>query len=971
MFSFEWLCAWTFALLSFGSFAQSQLLTHYTVNNGLTSNTVYRCLQDARGFMWFATESGVTRYDGYYFDRFTVKDGLSDNEVLNLFEDTSGRIWFLTLNGKLSFYQDGIIHNQTSDPWLQFGFNGMGIQNMFEDDSGNLWFSYFGNRVVRFSKNGAQKIFDLPVFVRQGKGCVNCGNNSTLFLYNQDHSELFLNFNVFVLKHNKFTDNFDRINENKGIMRSAFFYENKHTGVYINGELELVLTKGGIDSVVTNVNSEAFWSMRDSKGDYYYSLFDGNTWCIHNGVKKRLSSFDGLSANYLYEDSSKNLWVCSRSGIYIYSDEARSVGFWDEPYGFAKSKILCLLMDKDGSCLAGMYKNYLYSINDTAITKVKVWDETDDHMRIKRIMWFGDSLLMATRSGIILRNPSGKISKMKINVTSKYYGLGSVNDFARDAYGMLWIATSVGLLRADPKFPIGEGNMNLKYWYLRTSAVFADSKNNIWFANINGLQRAKIENNLEEATQTYLNDRIIEIGETTSQLVVALSENGGLFLCNEAGVVANVPIDACCKDMVVRENNVWIATTRGIYFFQLDENGQVLSKDNYGFSDGLPSLEVTALEIQGDEIYAGTSGGVAILLMKHYTQNAKINMVYTRSVSGTWCCSPMDIDYLNNNLTIDFSAVIQQQQEFVECRYRFDHDDVWKPISGRRLELTQLPYGEHSIIIAARYADGQWVEAQPVFFRVLPPFWYRWWYIAFVSALFIAVIWVVIYMASRRRLMKLEKQLAINQERTRIAADLHDDIGADLTRISLNAEILKQTITSNQQTTLANKIIAQSSDLRLKADQIIWALNPSYDNTFDLLANIKSHANVFLENTSVWFEINHLSSFNTPLSALQRRTIFIITKELINNTIKHAEATKITISVEEKVNIQVWTYTDNGKGCSPEVFFGTLRNGVRNIQKRLHEVDGYLAFEPNEQCAFRVLIHLPLQPIIFTPVEKP
>jgi signal transduction histidine kinase/ligand-binding sensor domain-containing protein len=921
--------------------------------------------------MWFATESGVTRYDGYYFDRFTVKDGLPDNEVLNIFEDSSGRIWFLTLNGRLSFYHNGVIHNQSTDPWLQFGFDGMGIQNMFEDDLGNLWISHFGNRVVRFSKNGNQKIFDLPNYEPKGLGCVDCGNNSTLFLYNEDHSELFLYFNVFVLKYNKLTDNFEMLRENKGIMRSAFFYENKHTSIYINGEKELVLASGMHDSVITNVNDEAYWAMRDSRGDFYYALFDGNTWCVHHGVKKKLASFDGLNVNFLFEDSSNNLWICSRSGIYLYTDEARNIAFWNEPYGFDKAKILCMLMDKKGSCLAGMYDNYLYAINDTAVTKEKIWDETNDHVRIKRMMWCGDSLLLATRNGVFVRLPNGTVSKMNINVYSKDHRLGSVNDFTRDAFGMLWIATSVGLLRTNPLSNGGERKVDLTNWYLRTSSVYADSKNNLWFSNINGFHRLKIENNQQGPAQTYFNERILEIGETTDQLAVALSETGGLFLCNEMGIVSNIPIEACTKDMVVRENSIWVATNSGIYFFQLDKNGQVLVMDHFGFSDGLPSLEVTALEVYDDKIYAGTSGGIAILRMRHYYQQEQINLVYTRSVSGTWCCSPLEIDYLNNNITIDFSAVVQQQQEFVECRYRFDYEELWKPISGRRLELTQLPYGEHSIIIAARYADGQWVEAQPVVFRVLPPFWYRWWFIALVSIAFFALVWIVIYMASRRRFMKLEQQVAINQERTRIAADLHDDIGADLTRISLNAEILKQSIASPQQTTLANKIIAQSSDLRLKADQIIWALNPSYDNTFDLIANIKSYANVFLENTQVHFEINHLSSSNIRLSALQRRTIFIITKELINNTIKHAEASKISIVVEEQLNGQLWTYTDNGKGCSPEVFFGTLRNGVRNMQKRLGEVDGFLAFEPDEQFAFRVLIHMPLQPIIFAPDNKP
>jgi len=120
---------------------QSKGLRNFTVRDGLSSDVVYRCTQDREGFMWFATQNGVCRYDGFNYDIFTIEDGLTDNEVLNVKQDSKDRVWFLTLNGRLCFYLHGVIHNASNDPWLaKLNFNGPRCQDFYEDMQGRLWF---------------------------------------------------------------------------------------------------------------------------------------------------------------------------------------------------------------------------------------------------------------------------------------------------------------------------------------------------------------------------------------------------------------------------------------------------------------------------------------------------------------------------------------------------------------------------------------------------------------------------------------------------------------------------------------------------------------------------------------------------------------------------------------------------------------------------------------------------------------
>src|SRR5690348_13662909 len=77
---------------------------HFTTDDGLPSSETYRVLQDKKGYIWIATDRGVSRFDGYSFQSFSMKEGLPDNSVLNIFEDDKGRIWFVPISLKLAYW---------------------------------------------------------------------------------------------------------------------------------------------------------------------------------------------------------------------------------------------------------------------------------------------------------------------------------------------------------------------------------------------------------------------------------------------------------------------------------------------------------------------------------------------------------------------------------------------------------------------------------------------------------------------------------------------------------------------------------------------------------------------------------------------------------------------------------------------------------------------------------------------------
>ena len=147
-----------FIILSIFSNAQTFNYTHYTTDDGLASSNIYAAYQDSKKFIWFASEGGVNRFDGYTFDLFTTENGLADNDVLKIFEDSFGRIWFLSISGHLSFYLNGEIHNEKTDSFLKNSYNGSGFFYAFEDSKKRIWFCSYNACVSMLERNKFVKI---------------------------------------------------------------------------------------------------------------------------------------------------------------------------------------------------------------------------------------------------------------------------------------------------------------------------------------------------------------------------------------------------------------------------------------------------------------------------------------------------------------------------------------------------------------------------------------------------------------------------------------------------------------------------------------------------------------------------------------------------------------------------------------------------------------------------------------------
>jgi signal transduction histidine kinase len=228
----------------------------------------------------------------------------------------------------------------------------------------------------------------------------------------------------------------------------------------------------------------------------------------------------------------------------------------------------------------------------------------------------------------------------------------------------------------------------------------------------------------------------------------------------------------------------------------------------------------------------------------------------------------------------------------------------------------------------------------------------------------------------------LDRQLMLERERTRISQDMHDDVGASLTRISILSELAKNRAETDRETKQwLEQITTTSRNVMEEMSQIIWALNPKNDTLEGLIAYIRRFANEYLEPTSIHcaFELPEIMP-KLPLSVEVRRNIYLVVREVLHNVVKHSGATKVIISLQphppaprpvrqagsppvegERYAAFILTIRDNGKGFDlANVEFPG--NGLNNMKKRMADIGGefFIITSPGEGTEIKLFVS-PLQ----------
>ena len=283
-------------------------------------------------------------------------------------------------------------------------------------------------------------------------------------------------------------------------------------------------------------------------------------------------------------------------------------------------------------------------------------------------------------------------------------------------------------------------------------------------------------------------------------------------------------------------------------------------------------------------------------------------------------------------------------------------DEDWTPPSdSRSVHYLSLAPGNYNLAIRAVSPEGLTSPPARVRFQIAPPVWQRWWFLLAVAAAGVSLI--AVWHRSR-----LERHLAIERVRSRIATDLHDDIGASLSRIAMTTEVLKIAPSDahpDSTSRLLGEIADTARSLVEDMSDIVWSIDPRRDTLGDLVARLRAFGFGVLEPHGIrWTFEAPEDALSRRLSPDQRRQLYLILKEALNNIARHSRAANATVRIGLDGRSLRGEIDDDGCGYRPD---GPQGLGIHSMRERAELLGGELDIKARPAGGTRVSLRFPLR----------
>ncbi len=958
----------------------------WDVEDGLPQNSITAILQTSDGYLWLGTPGGLVRFDGTRFVVYGFSDGLPGLHIRTLFQDRQGALWVGTASG-LSRYAHGVFTNFTS----KNGLAGDTINSIAEDSDGALWVG----TVTGLSCGGAAG------FETIGEDCGLTSPYMRAGLLDQAGTLWITAFKLGLMRWDGRRFAAALAPAQTQDVRPGSLALDSHGRVWAGGEgqvlclgqnsIRVIGSTNGLPSAritcVTVARDGTVWMGTADQGLYY--LPGGGSAAVHQ-VRK----LPGKSVQAILEDQAGNLWVGTRSEglIRLKPGKIVTLQITDakteiEPFSLAE-------FPKDvfwvGTLGRGLYRLGGDRLEQASPDRPPVYVTAIATTRDGSVWWGEGAVLRQWKEGRVVVS-YGEESWLADDV---------VQALCADRQEGLWVGSHRGRLML-----LRQGQFTAVETGLAPSAVTALTQQRdgtLWVGSYGaGLARLKDGKRTLYGRAEGLASPIIRSVFLDSEETLWIgTEGGGLSRLRAHCLHTFTAAQGVADDTVVQVledefGYLWLGTYRGIYRVsrrQLDDlaAGRVRQVESRLFdqSDGLPSPRCkggfgTCLRALNGSLWFCTDRDVVIINpaqgAEHYPPPRVVLeevQVGNRAkpVALSWPLpaetEPIRIPPGSRVVEFCYTALNFACPERLRFHYRLEgFDSDWVEVGARRVaSYAYLPPGKYHFRVAARSGNEVWSAAEAsVALAVVPYFWQTWWFrLAFAAAFIAGVIALVRYLSFRRLQKQLhlaEQQAALQRERARIAKDIHDDLGANLSQIALLTG-MRQPEQARQEnvTELLSTISATAVQSINALDEIVWAVNPRNDTLSHLIEYTAQFALDYLRLAGIRcrFELPDIYPAR-ELSTDIRHNLFLAAKEALTNVVKHSGASEVRFRVNLDASALELMIEDNGCGFDPD---GAPAdgNGLQNLRQRLVAIQGECRIESRPGAGTRVVLRLAWAP---------
>lgn len=976
------------------AYAQQLSIRHYDVSNGLAHSHVSAMYQDSRGYLWLGTWEGLSRFDGYHFVNYTQRDGLDDPIINAITQDRQGRLWVATNGGGVARLIDDLptsnsVQSRAGQKFISFRIGDSLLSNRVNaflfDSQNNIWCATDGGLYRAANGHSGDLKFEMIVPYQGEKSMVAFADRQGRLWFGIE-KELIEIVQDRIIKYGP-EDEVGR-HEIKSIV------EDSQGRLLVANErevFELRAPAGGPDRGRWQRWPLTFKSdqginvlLNDSDGVLWVGTWNGLI-KYRDGKQSLYTNAQGLSDNTissLAKDRDDNLWigtvgggVCKLAGEFIVS--------FTRTEGLPNQDVRKIIEDRQGHIYASIANGGLVQIVEGKAlplmgSQAPPFADLDNRIvQDQRGNWWvgtnaglyrfqgpglqlrqgqkftdRDGLPEVAMMGGLYADPTGKLwvspedkglyyfdEAQTGSVIFKYFSANAIVPFTgalqiiSDRSGTLWlgghellgrlIGGQVVMLQPSEGLP-----------ETRPRAFFLDSRGWLWI----GLRYKGVAITKDPAASTPQFTNYSTTNGLKSDAVWAITEDdlGRMYFGTGKGLdqldpatghirhfntdngLASDIVNYCLKD---RAGNIWVGTTLGLSKL----NPRAERKSNT-----VAPVYLSRVQIAGEDL--------------------------SLPETGTQRIPQLELSASRNNLLIEYVALSFHGENEMRYQYKLEGvDQDWSaPAETRSINYAHLAPGSYQFMVRAINQEGV-ITTEPASFqfRILPPIWQRWWFIALAAT----VVGLAFYSLYRYRVAQLVK---LERVRTRIASDLHDDIGANLSLIAMLSEVARGQLPGDDSRLKEwlSTIAGTSRDTVDSMSDIVWAVNPRRDHLRDLTRRMRRFADDILAAVNIELQ------FRTPeaspdlkLGADLRREIFLIFKESINNVARHSGCTVVSVDLNIEGGWLVLTITDDGRGIDERQI--TEGTGLGSMRQRAQRLGGNFEVSSTNGKGLIVILRVP------------
>jgi len=997
---------WLWALVPEGSAAGSgttrardrYVIDVWETDDGLPQNSVFSVIQTREGYLWFGTLNGLVRFDGM---RFTVFDesntpGLNSSRIVSLFEDRHGHLWIGTQSAGLAVIREG----QVTSVGIGQGGSDRRLVSACDDPSGAVWLYTADGQLWRY-ENDRFSVF--PFGLDRPSAC------RSVIAEASGQVWVGTDWRLAALAPTAGRSSFDlRLAEEVSVGRLDRLLASREGGYWrmADGRVQkwrgngLERDWGGYPWGAAPVTA----ACEDRQGNLLVgTLGVGVYWYGAEGRPTWLSTAQGLSSDAILSlcmDREGDLWVGTDGGG-LNRVKRQVFAVVNEAQGLAADVVQSICADDRGGLWVGSNGGGLKP-GLTYLQGERVERFGPGEGLVNSHVW---AVLVDRGQGVWVGTAGGGLFQWGAGRFQPAPGTEALPRFVlalhEDREGRLWVGTRNGLARyADSVWRLFTAADGLTADEVH--ALAEDPGAGLWVGTVggglnllhDGRFRAfrKADGLPSEDISALLVDGegVLWVGTFGSGLARRQGDRWTHYTTRE-GLVSN-SIHYLIED---GQGALWIGSNAGLMRVlkrELNELARgavpLVSCRAYGRPDGLPTRECTrgsqpaaCLSSDGTLWFPTAKGLVAVdPTQLNPNTNPPPVIIETVLIDGRpqstnqlrpdWP-QPLIVPAGKERLEIRYTSLNLSAPDRGRFRYRLEgHETTWVEAGSSRVAwYSKLRPGPYRFHVTACNEDGVWnPTGSSLALIVRPPLWLTWWFLSVSAVCLLGLITATVHWVStqklQRQLERVRHEEALDKERARIARDIHDQLGANLTQVALLGELIESDKDCPEEVESHARQIAQTArDTTRGLDEIVWAVNPSNDTLDGLLTYACKYAQEYLTLAGVSYRVDMPSQLpGAVLSPDVRHNVFLAFKEAITNVVRHAAAPAAWVRLRLEPASFTLEIQDNGRGVAgldPSTL--QTRNGLRNMRKRMTDLGGQFDIGPAPEGGTLVRLTVPVR----------